>query len=370
MNDTYARRRKRLLEKSNGVPFVVLDLDRIMPPDTDQIGLRYLSGYSGEGVLLIAEETTVLFTDSRYLEQADREVPGLRRVHAENDYFDDIAPVLRELGINTLSYSSWRTTDFVVRTLEARTGVSMVAVQDPIGELRAVKDAAEVECISRATEIAEEALGRLLPSIRVGMNEVEIADRLVDLMDELGSERAAFGPTVASGPNSALPHYRPAMSRRVLAAGDLLLFDFGAVVGGYASDVSRTFVLGSPTEQQDAMYRLVNEALEAGLALLRAGAKGCDVHGAASSVIKASSFAEYMFLSPLGHGVGLQVHETPRMGARMENVLESGMVVTVEPGIYIPGVGGVRIEEMARIADDGYELLSRSPRDQLQQLNV
>jgi len=231
--------------------------------------------------------------------------------------------------------------------------------------LRVSKDDAEIERIERAIGIAEEALQRLLEEIRVGMRESEVAFRFGLLLHELGSERATFDMTVASGPNASLPHYRPSLGDRPLAAGDFLLIDFVAVAGGYVSDITRTFVLGEPTAEQRAIYDWVRRATDAGLAALRAGVPGRDVHRAASAVIEASPYREHRFLSPVGHGIGLEVHEEPRMGEAMSNPVAAGSVVTMEPGIYIPGVGGVRIEEIAVATEDGCRILTSFPRDEL-----
>ena len=368
MNDAHRERQNRLLEKSEGLPFLIFDLDRTMPPNMDQVSLRYLTGYTGEGALLITPDEPVLFTDSRYLEQAEREVPQIRLVHAEDDYMDDMASEFARLGVKRLGYASWRATDFVVRALGQRTGVETVAFKDPVSELRACKDAVELAALRRAAEISEAALLDLLPTVKAGDNEVEIAERFVALMKEHGGQPRGAEPVVASGPNSALPHYRPSLGRRTVQEGDLLLFDFCVLIDGYHSDISRTVVVGRASDKQREVYRLVNEALNVGLSCLRAGAKGCDIHRAASRVIEDSPYAKDIFLSPLGHGVGLEVHEAPRMGLQMDEVVQAGMVVTVEPGIYIPGYGGVRIEEMAVITETGYELLSSSPRAELAEL--
>jgi Xaa-Pro aminopeptidase len=196
------------------------------------------------------------------------------------------------------------------------------------------------------------------------MNEPDIAFRFGLMMREEGAGRLSFDMTVASGPNSALPHYRPAIGRRRLISGDLLLFDFGAVVKGYCSDMTRTFVVGKATDEQREVYDWVLRATEASLSKLRAGVPGGEVHRAAVDVIVRSPYKDYAFLSPVGHGVGLEVHELPRMGLD-PGALKPGMVVTVEPGIYIPGFGGVRIEEIAVVNEDGYELLTSFPRDRL-----
>jgi len=361
----YKNRQKRLLDGVDADAFLVFDLDRILPGGIDSVSLFYLTGYTGEGALLCCGGESVLLTDSRYLEQAQREVPELSLRHAEADYLAEIAAAVKDLGIRRLAFASWRMSHFVVNRLEEVCEVELVETEDPIRWLRAVKDAHEIDCIHRATKLSEEALTELLAEIRVGMNEVDVAFRFGLLLREKGSERVSFEMTVASGENSSLPHYRPSLGRRTLKEGDFLLFDFGARVGGYCSDMTRTFVVGKASEKQREIYDQVRRATDAGLDALRAGVPGFEVHQAASTVIEESVYKDHIFLSPVGHGVGLEVHELPKMGLENPEVLEPGMVVTMEPGIYIPGYGGVRIEDIAVITETGHELLTRFPRDRL-----
>ena len=348
--------------------FLVFDLDRIMPPSMDWVGLQYLAGYRGEGALLIEPNRATLFADSRYLEQAEREVPELPCVHAEWTYLDEIAEMLSARGIRRLGYAAFRMTDYVVSALREAADIEMIPLHDPVSDLRIVKDDAETVSITQAIGMAEAALEGLLPSIRPGANEVALARELTERMRDLGGDGAAFGPTVASGPNSALPHYRPALGKRTICEGDFVLFDFGTSVNGYICDISRTFVCGTPLPKQLKVYETVREAVDAALGVLRAGTPGCEVHAAASRVIEASEFAEHVFLSPVGHGIGLEVHEAPRIGSQMQEPLLPGMVITIEPGIYIPGFGGVRIEEIVRVTEDGYDLLTSFPRQVLLQV--
>ncbi|MEA3356110.1 MAG: Xaa-Pro peptidase family protein, partial [Candidatus Bipolaricaulota bacterium] len=280
------------------------------------------------------------------------------------DYLAEIATVIQEKGIRRLAFASWRMTYFLIEKLREIPGIELVTSDDPVRSLRAIKDPNEIELIRKATKISERALAELIEGIKVGMNEVDIAFRFGLIMREKGSDRLSFDMTVASGPNSALPHYRPSLGRRRLIAGDLLLFDFGVVVDGYCSDMTRTFVVGKATNEQREVYNWVLKATEASLSKLRAGVPGEEVHRAAVDVIARSPYKDYAFLSPVGHGVGLEVHELPRMGLD-PGVLKPGMVVTIEPGIYIPGFGGVRIEEIAVVNEDGYELLTGFPRDRL-----
>jgi len=361
----YAARRTRLLEGRHIDAFLVFDLDRTMPSQMDRPNMQYLSGYDGEGALLITAEETVILTDSRYLEQAKQQVPELPLIHAEGKYYDELAQFIQDRGLKRIGYAAWRTTDYVLRRLSKVPGTEWIPFEDPVTDLRAVKDADELKALREAIRLAEEALAHLRNTVEVGTNEVDVAATLSSKLRELGSERVAFGPTVASGPNSALPHYRPSLNPRPLEGGDFLLIDFGAVVDGYVSDITRTFAVGEATEKQREIYAIVLESLRAGIDAVRAGVPGDVSHEAAKRVVLDSPYAEHVFLSPLGHGVGLEVHELPKMGLNKGEILEPGMVVTVEPGIYVSGYGGVRIEDTVLVTETGCELLTSFPKDTL-----
>ncbi len=361
----YSARRDLLLEGKDVDAFLIFDLDRTMPREMDRPNMQYLSGYDGEGALLITAAETVILTDSRYLEQAEKQVPELPLIHAELKYYDELTQAIRDRGLKRIGYAAWRTTDYVLRRLSEIPGTEWIPFEDPVTEQRAVKDADELTALREAIRLAEEALAHLRDTVEVGMNEVDIAAALSAKLREFGSQRVAFGPTVASGPNSALPHYRPSLNPRVLEPGDFLLIDYGAVVDGYVSDITRTFVVGEASETQREIYALVLESLQVGIDAIRAGIPGDIPHEASKRVILDSPYAEHIFLSPLGHGVGLEVHELPKMGLNKGEILEPEMVVTVEPGIYIPGTGGVRIEDTVRVTESGCELLTSFPKDTL-----
>ncbi len=361
----YQARRRRLLEGKAIDGFLIFDLDRTMPSHMDLSNMQYLSGYTGEAALLVTHDETVILTDSRYLEQAGKQVPELPLIHAELKYYEELAQAIAGRGLKRIGYASWRTTDYVLGRLREIPDTAWIPFQDPVTQLRAVKDADEIVTLREAIRLAEAALDHLRDTVRVGMNEVDIADTLSSTLRELGSERVAFGPTVASGPNAALPHYRPSLNPRDLQRGDLLLIDFGAIVDGYASDITRTFAVGEADEKQQEIYAFVLESMRAGIESIRAGIAGDVPHEAAKQVILDSPYAKDIFLSPVGHGVGLEVHELPKMGLNKGEILESGMVVTVEPGIYIPGYGGVRIEDTVLVTETGCEVLTTFPNETL-----
>jgi len=361
----YAARRRRLLAETAVDAFLVFDLDRTMPSQMDRSNMQYLSGYDGEGALLITRDETAILTDSRYLEQAEKQAPDLALIHAESKYYDEIGHEIAARGLRRIGYAGWRMTDYVLGRLSSIPETEWVACEDPVTDLRAVKDKAEIAVLREAIRVAEEALLHIQKAVRPGMKETDVAATLSARLRDLGSSRVAFGPTVASGPNAALPHYSPFLSPRKLQAGDFLLIDYGAVISGYVSDITRTFVVGSATEKQRQIYRIVLESMQAGIDSIRAGVPGDIPHEASKQVILDSPYAEQIFLSPVGHGVGLEVHELPKMGLNKGEILKPGMVVTVEPGIYIPGYGGVRIEDTVLVTEDGCENLVSYPRDKL-----
>ena len=366
----YAVRRRRLLEGKAIDAFLIFDLDRTMPAHMDLSNMQYLSGYDGEGALLITADETVILTDSRYLEQAEVQVPELPLIHAELKYYDELARTIGERGLRRIGYASWRTTDYVLGRLREIPGTEWIPFEDPVTQLRAVKDADELNALREAIRLAEAALAHLRETVRIGMSEVDIAAMLTAKLRELGSQRVAFGPTVASGPNAALPHYRPSLNPRALERGDFLLIDFGAIVDGYASDITRTFAVGEATDKQREIYALVLESMQVGIESMCPGVAGDVPHEAAKRVILNSPYAKDAFLSPLGHGVGLEVHELPKMGLNRGELLEPGMVVTVEPGIYIPGYGGVRIEDTVLVTETGTEVLTSFPNEMLIEVGI
>jgi Xaa-Pro aminopeptidase len=226
--------------------------------------------------------------------------------------------------------------------------------------LRMVKDARELERIERAQIVTDRAFEHILGLIEPGLSEREVALELEVTMRRAGSDGVAFAPIVASGPNSALPHAAP--TGRLLAEGDFVKLDFGARVDGYCADMTRTVVLGDASQRQRDMHTAVLEANRAGRAAVRPGAVGADVHAAAAAVLDRRGMGE-LFGHGLGHGVGLDVHEGPRLGPGSEDVLAPGMVVTVEPGVYEPGFGGVRIEDLVAVDGGGHRVLTNSIRE-------
>lgn len=323
----------------------------------------YLSSFTGStGVLLVTGGQNFLITDFRYWEQAVIETPDFELVKVRDGYPEGVAQAVAESGISRVGfeadvvsyqqYEAWRG--------KMPQGTELVPVNGLVERLRAVKDEEELRLIEAAAAITEETLARVVTGIRPGITEVELAVEIEYTMRRLGAEKPAFEFVVAAGERAALPHARP--SQKTLERGDLLLLDVGAVYGGYNSDLTRMVVLGPPDPRQAEIFRQVRLAQEAGLAAIRAGVTGVQVDAVAREVIKEAGYGDH-FGHGLGHGVGLEVHEGPRLSSSDQTVLERGMVVTVEPGIYLPGWGGVRVEDLVVVEQDGFRPLTRSSKD-------
>ncbi|TPV94491.1 MAG: aminopeptidase P family protein [Myxococcales bacterium FL481] len=329
--------------------------------------IRYLSGYTGHAAhALVTPHGASLITDYRYAEVAQEDCTDFEvviRDRATTTLPAQIAQLLDRSQAKRVAFESEFTT---VAQLEGlRAGLPQRGLEPCAGvveALRYVKDATEIACLRRAAALADEALAGLLRDVvRVGVSEREIALDLEYRLQRSGSEGLSFETILLSGPRSSLPHGAP--GERRLAAGDFVLFDFGAKISGYGSDMTRTVVVGEPDERQRAVYDTVLRAQQAALDVIAPGVTGAVPYIAAREVIDASPFAEFAG-EGLGHGVGLFLHEQPlMMGADCEQVLRPGCVVTVEPGIYIPGWGGVRIEDDVEITETGYERITHSPRE-------
>jgi len=338
---------------------------------------RWLSGFillRGEdpshgfaGTLLITRDARLILADSRYTEQAQVEasdwtvVPTTRELPAElADLFAEhrIARCGAEAAI--LSHATW--TDVT----EAAPQTVLLPVDDAVSELRIIKDASEQEALSRACDLADRCFEHLLTRIRPGVSELELTAELEDWMRHHGAEALAFDSIVLFGPRAAMPHGRPSEAR--LAPGQCVLLDFGAQVDGYRSDMTRTVFLGEPGSEARRLYQLVAEAQRSAEEAARPGAKGTDVHAVAVQRIAAGGAPP--FGHGLGHGIGLDTHEPPRLSrlgypGQTGRTLEAGMTFTIEPGIYLPGRLGIRIEDDYLLTDAGLRRLTGSTRDLL-----
>lgn len=327
----------------------------------------YLSGFTGSsGALLVTKEKAYLITDFRYLEQAGEQSPHLEIVKMTNNLVDTLETMHEINGICSLGFESGYVNYKLYEDLvEKLPGIKLVPLDGVIEQLRQVKDDQELAAISRSMSLLDEGFDYICGWIKPGVTEKEVELELEMFLRRRGATAAAFPFIIASGPRSSLPH--GAASDRRINPGDVITIDFGVVLDHYNSDMTRTIALGTPPEIIKKIYGIVLEAQQAGLAAVRAGVKASEVDAAARRVIEAHGYGEY-FGHGTGHGVGLAVHEGPRLSPRDDTVLQEGMVVTVEPGIYLPGTGGVRIEDSVVVERDGCRVLTKSPKDRLIQL--
>jgi Xaa-Pro aminopeptidase len=326
--------------------------------------IRYLTGFSGSSALLVVTpRDVVLITDFRYQTQVVEEVGDLARVSIESSsLWTGLWQQLAQLGtVKVLGFETAHIQhrDFQ-RLVEAGARWQWRPTVDLVETLRERKDGGEIERIQEAAGVATRALERTLPQVRVGMSELAVAGVLEKALRDEGSEGFPFPSIVASGPRSALPHARS--SSRTLESGDFLLMDFGAEVDGYCSDLTRTVVVGRASEEHRAVYDVVRQANDRASKGVRAGMSGRDADAIARHYIERAGYGE-LFGHSLGHGIGLEVHEAPRLARTADGALPEGAVVTIEPGIYRPGWGGVRIEDDVVLDVDGPHILTEFPRE-------
>ncbi len=319
--------------------------------------IRWLTGFTGSAALLIiGQNRSTLITDFRYAGQAPQEVGSSAEVIIDRaSVWQRLRRVLEAGGFGALAVESHVVTIRDLERVNAMFRGRLVPVVDLVEQLRQVKDDTEVAAITAAAALASDALAAVLPTVRAGDREIDVAARLESALRLRGSEWHPFQTIVASGPRAALPHARS--SDRTLGRGEFLLIDFGAQVDGYCSDITRTVGLGALDERQMVVYDLVREAQIRAREGLRAGMTGRDGDALARDLIAARGYGD-AFGHSLGHGLGLEVHEAPRLAATAEAVLPGGAVVTVEPGIYLQGWGGVRIEDDVWLGPAGPALLS------------
>jgi len=330
---------------------------------TGLTNVRYLTGFTGSnGQVLVAGGAGVFFTDGRYTEQSRHEVPDLERVTYLGGFGEALGPQLAAMGIHRLGFEAHQVTVRTHEQLSAKlAGVELVALGDEVERLRWVKDDEELENLRRAQAVTDQAFEDILETLAIGMTELAVARELENLLHRDGADGLSFESIVAFGENAAEPHHEP--GHRLLDEGDVIKLDFGALYGGYHADMTRTVAFGEPATELKKVHDVVKQAQQAGIDAVAAGVTGQAVDVAARTVIEDAGYGQY-FTHGLGHGVGLDIHEGPRLGREFaSHVLPAGAVVTVEPGIYIPGLGGVRIEDMVEVTDDGGRVLGTANRD-------
>lgn len=335
------------------------DLDSYLV--TDLISVCYLSGFTGSTAsVLITKTDAIIITDFRYAEQVAGECPGMVLELVQSHWAAAAQRAIEKYDLqrigfeaHNLNYHDWSELNALLFPRH------LVPAEDLVGRLRYVKDDTEIDLLREAVHIADLAYDHIISFLKPGIMERDVALELEHFMRKNGAEKEAFESIVASGPRSALPHGRS--SDRKIGEHDLVVMDYGAVYKGYHSDITRTVMLGKPDDRQEEVYGIVLEAQLKAIATVRPGLRGGDVDAVARDFIANSGYGEH-FGHGLGHGIGLEVHDGRLLARRSEIVLEAGMVVTVEPGIYLPGWGGVRIEDDVLVTDTGAEILTKSPK--------
>ena len=334
---------------------------------TGEANRFYAAGFhsSGtDGVALVTKRKNFYFTDARYTEAAGRVLKDaeLRQTRAGRGYAVLLAEAAAEEGLQRIGFEDGYMTVLEYETYRKAVSCEWIPATDLLKELRMVKDAEELEAMEGAQRIAERALEDILQEIRPGVTEKEIAARLQYLMLHYGASDMSFDPIVVSGANGSLPHGVP--SEKKIEAGEFVTMDFGCVYRGYCSDMTRTVAVGYATEEMRKVYETVLAAQLAGIEKAAAGVAGRDVDAAARSVIEAAGYGPY-FTHSFGHGVGVEIHEAPNASPLYEKPLPAGAVISAEPGIYLPGRMGVRIEDVILLTEDGCRNLTRAPKELL-----
>ena len=355
----YALQQQRLLETVTTDAFIAVNLE-----GSDPVSLRYLTGFTGEGALILSPAHALLLTDSRYTEQANQETNATQIEEGRAWNVKGLFEALTKRNLKTITFSSERASVYWYEELGKLGALDLNPQRDPVAQLRRVKSDEELNHLRAAAKIADAALSELVPWIKVGMNEAEIALQLEMLIRRSDAEGLAFDINVSTGPNTALNHYSPFHHPTAVKPGDLLLFDFGANVHGYRSDITRTFVAGEASAKARTTYETVLRANCLAIDAIQAGMTGIDADAVARDFIAEAGFGDN-FGHGLGHGIGLEVHETPSLSPLSKDTLETGMVVTVEPGIYFTGFGGVRIEDDVVITDTGCAIITAFPKEEL-----
>jgi Xaa-Pro aminopeptidase len=324
--------------------------------------VRYLSGFTGSNAaLLITSDREILFTDSRYQTQAADESDC--EIHiGKGSLIDVLAQVARKIGVTRLAFERNRISfDDHQRLVAARDTIRLKGLSQIVERLRLVKSPAEISVIRTSVDLNSAALEQALQRFKPGATELDLSAEIEYCMKRLGADGVAFETIAASGPRSALPHARPTANK--IASDQLLLIDMGALVAGYASDMSRTFAVGKlKSSKARRMYRAVLEAQLAALDAVKPGVQAAAVDFAARHVLRRYGF-DKLFIHSTGHGLGLEIHEAPRLGRREAARLEVGMVITIEPGVYLEGLGGVRIEDTVVVTPHGCEVLTPTTKE-------
>lgn len=322
---------------------------------------RYVSGFTGtSGAVLVTSEEAVFMTDFRYTEQAAKQAAGFTIVQHTKSIFEEAMQKAEALGVQTLGFEKEYVSYQEFELLQKYFNGTLKPVAGIVENLRLIKTEPEIKILKEACDIADAAFKHILDFLKPGVREIDVSNELEFFMRKCGADSSSFDIIVASGARSALPH--GVASEKEIQSGDFVTLDFGAYYKGYASDITRTVAVGEPSEQLKEIYAIVLEAQMAAVDQIKPGMTGAEADAVARDIISSKGYGD-AFGHSTGHGLGLEVHESPRLSVTSDKPLESGMVVTVEPGIYLPGVGGVRIEDDILLTDSGNERLTHSAKE-------
>ena len=329
---------------------------------TSESGELYALGFHGEGLLLITKDGGHYSTDGRYIEAAQEQVTGVevKCVGGEFSHMNLAKAYIEANGLNNVGFESGAMTVDEHRRYTQELPCILTPAQSLLDDLRASKDEDELEAMKKAQKITDDAFRAVLNFIRPGMTEQEVAARLVYEMMRLGAQKVSFDPIVAAGPNGSKPHAIP--GDWVIEQGMFVTMDFGCKVDGYCSDMTRTVAVGQPDEEMERAYETVLAAQKAGINAARAGVTGKEIDAAARRVIEEAGYGEY-FTHSFGHSLGIDIHEGPNASPREQREMPVGAVISAEPGIYIPGKFGVRIEDVLILKEGGCEDITRAPKN-------
>ncbi|MBB6730541.1 M24 family metallopeptidase [Cohnella zeiphila] len=329
---------------------------------TNAVNRRYLTGFTGtSGVVLISSDEAVLLTDFRYREQAPRQAAGFAVVEHGTDVHADVAGLLRKWGVSKLLFEEKDVSYAAYAAMKEKFAPSELLVSGgAIEKIRMIKDESELAIMQEAADVADRAFTHILGFIKPGVTEAEVALELEFFMRKNGAASTSFDTIVASGERSSLPH--GVASDRVVGRDEFVTLDYGAYYKGYCSDITRTVVVGRPSDKHREIYGIVLEAQLHALEQLRPGLTGREGDALTRDIITRYGYGD-CFGHGTGHGLGMEIHEAPRLSRMEETILTPGMTVTVEPGIYLPGFGGVRIEDDVVMTDDGIKILTHSPKE-------
>ncbi len=322
---------------------------------------RYLSGFDGSsGLLLISDNQAYLVTDFRYLEQAEEQAGAFTVIRRQDDLYSGLSEIITQNGWHTIGFEAKHLLYDSYSEMSEKLKNRWVPLSDSVEQLRMIKNDAELDLMSKGAARLDQAFSYLLSLIKPGISERELSLELEIFLLRVGAEERSFKFIVASGTRGALPH--GSASGKIIKDRELVTFDFGAVFDGYATDMTRTVCLGRPDWLQSEIYELVKEAQAAAVTAVSPRKNTKEIDSVARDIIEKAGYGEY-FGHGLGHGIGMETHEAPTLNQRSETKLEAGMVVTIEPGIYMPGRGGVRIEDMVQVTAVGVRRMTTSSRE-------